>query len=85
MDYQFDAVVIGAGVVALFGDGSDDDSDKASATNPLGVKGGGESGTVGALPVMVNAVVDALADYGVRDLRMPMTPQRVWQAIHAGS
>ncbi len=61
-----------------------DHHDVACTTNPLGVKGGGESGTVGALPVMVNAVVDALADYGVRDLRMPMTPQRVWQAIHAG-
>ena len=62
-----------------------DHHDVACATNPLGVKGGGESGTVGALPVMVNAVVDALADYGVRDVCMPMTPQRVWQAIHAGS
>ncbi len=50
-------------------------------TNPLGTKGGGESGTVGALPAVVNAVVDALAELGVRDLAMPLTPQRVWNAI----
>jgi aerobic carbon-monoxide dehydrogenase large subunit len=49
--------------------------------NPLGAKGVGEAGTVGALPALVNAVNDALAPLGVRHLDMPMTPQRVWQAI----
>ncbi|MCW5773596.1 MAG: xanthine dehydrogenase family protein molybdopterin-binding subunit [Rhodospirillaceae bacterium] len=58
-----------------------DHHDVPCATNPLGTKGGGESGTVGALPALVNAVVDALADYGVRDLAMPMTPRRIWEAI----
>jgi carbon-monoxide dehydrogenase large subunit len=52
-----------------------------TATNPLGVKGAGEAGTVGALPVVMNAVVDALAPLGVRHLDMPASPERVWQAI----
>ena len=50
-------------------------------TNPLGVKGAGEAGTVGALPALVNAVVDALRPLGVRHIEMPATPERVWQAI----
>jgi carbon-monoxide dehydrogenase large subunit len=50
-------------------------------TNPLGVKGAGEAGTVGALPVVINAVVDALAPLGVRHIEMPTTPERVWRAI----
>ena len=49
--------------------------------NPLGAKGAGEAGTVGALPAVTNAVVDALAQLGVRQLDMPATPERVWQAI----
>jgi aerobic carbon-monoxide dehydrogenase large subunit len=49
--------------------------------NPLGAKGAGEAGTVGALPVVINAVVDALAPFGVRDFDMPATSERVWQAI----
>jgi carbon-monoxide dehydrogenase large subunit len=49
--------------------------------NPLGAKGVGEAGTVGALPALVNAVNDALAPLGVRHLDMPMTPERVWRAI----
>ena len=49
--------------------------------NPLGAKGAGEAGTVGALPVVINAVVDALAPLGVRGLDMPASPERVWQAI----
>jgi carbon-monoxide dehydrogenase large subunit len=57
------------------------------ATNPLGVKGAGESGVAGSLPSAVNAVLDALASRGVRDLDLPMTPWRVWAALHgrAGS
>ncbi|MBM3511475.1 MAG: xanthine dehydrogenase family protein [Alphaproteobacteria bacterium] len=50
-------------------------------TNPLGVKGCGETGAIGAPPAIINAIVDALADLGVRHLDMPATPARVWQAI----
>jgi aerobic carbon-monoxide dehydrogenase large subunit len=49
--------------------------------NPLGAKGAGEAGTVGALPAIVNAVIDALAPLGVKSLEMPATPARIWQAI----
>jgi carbon-monoxide dehydrogenase large subunit len=49
--------------------------------NPLGAKGAGEAGTVGALPVVMNAVHDALAPLGVRALDMPASPERVWRAI----
>jgi carbon-monoxide dehydrogenase large subunit len=49
--------------------------------NPLGAKGAGEAGTVGALPVVINAVVDALAPLGVKALDMPASPARVWHAI----
>jgi carbon-monoxide dehydrogenase large subunit len=52
--------------------------------NPIGVKGAGESGTVGAPPTVINAIVDALRDHGVRDVPMPATPVRVWQAIQGG-
>ncbi len=52
-----------------------------TATNPLGVKGAGEAGTVGALPAVMNAVVDALSVYGINHLDMPATPARVWTAI----
>jgi aerobic carbon-monoxide dehydrogenase large subunit len=51
--------------------------------NPLGAKGVGEAGTVGALPALMNAVNDALAPLGVRHLDMPVTPERVWRAIQA--
>jgi len=49
--------------------------------NPLGVKGIGEAGTIASTPAVVNAVMDALTDYGVKDLQMPLTPQRVWAAM----
>jgi carbon-monoxide dehydrogenase large subunit len=52
-----------------------------TTTNPLGVKGAGEAGTVGALPALMGAVVDALRPLGVRHLDMPATPERVWAAI----
>ncbi len=54
-------------------------------TNPLGVKGAGECGTVGALAAVMNAINDALAPLGVRNLLMPATPERVWRAIRAGA
>ena len=50
-------------------------------TNPLGVKGAGEAGTVGALPAVVNGVVDALSPLGIDHLDMPATPERIWRAI----
>jgi carbon-monoxide dehydrogenase large subunit len=56
-----------------------------SPLNPLGVKGIGESGTIGATPAVQNAVVDALAHLGVTHLDMPATPERVWRAIRAAS
>lgn len=51
-------------------------------TNLLGVKGGSEAGNVGAPPAIVNAIIDALAPFGVTDMAMPATPERVWRAIH---
>jgi carbon-monoxide dehydrogenase large subunit len=52
-----------------------------SPTNPLGVKGVGEAGTIGSVPTIANAVMDALAPLGVRHVDLPFTPQRLWQAI----
>ena len=52
-------------------------------TNPLGVKGAGEAGNVGALPAVGNALVDALAQIGVREIGMPATPERLWRAIRS--
>jgi aerobic carbon-monoxide dehydrogenase large subunit len=52
-------------------------------TNPLGVKGAGEAGAIGAPPALVNAVVDALSPLGIEHLDMPLTPERVWLAIRA--
>ncbi len=49
--------------------------------NPLGVKGAGEAGTIAATPAVVNAVIDALAPFGVSDIPMPLTPERVWKAM----
>ncbi len=54
------------------------------ATNPLGVKGVGEAGTTGSMPALVGAAVDALAEYGVTHLDMPLTAERVWRSIHGG-
>ncbi len=51
--------------------------------NPLGVKGCGEAGAIGAPAAVINAIVDALASFGVKDIEMPATPQRVWQAIQS--
>jgi len=52
-----------------------------SPTNPLGVKGIGESGAIGAPPTIVHAVLDALASFGITHLDMPLTPQKIWAAI----
>jgi carbon-monoxide dehydrogenase large subunit len=50
-------------------------------TNPLGTKGAGEAGNVGALPAVANAVVDALAEFGIKHIEMPATPERIWRAM----
>jgi carbon-monoxide dehydrogenase large subunit len=54
-----------------------------ATTNPLGVKGCGEAGCAGALPAIMNAVVDALSPIGIHHIDMPATPHRIWQAIRA--
>ena len=50
-------------------------------SNPLGTKGCGEAGCAGSLVCIVNAVLDALSEYGITQLDMPLTPERVWRAI----
>jgi carbon-monoxide dehydrogenase large subunit len=52
-----------------------------SPTNPLGVKGAGETGTIASTPAVVNAVMDALAPFGVRHIDMPLTPEKIWRAM----
>ena len=60
-----------------------DISEVPSTSNALGLRGGGEGGTTPALGVVVNAIVDALAELGVEHVEMPATPERVWNAIQA--
>ncbi len=62
-------------------------ADMATPTsyNPLGAKGIGEAGTIGATPAVQNAIVDALSHLGVRHIDMPASPQRVWQALRAAA
>jgi carbon-monoxide dehydrogenase large subunit len=60
-------------------------SETPTTVNPLGVKGIGEAGTIGATPAVHNAVVDAVAHLGVRHIDMPLTPERVWTAIQKAS
>jgi carbon-monoxide dehydrogenase large subunit len=50
--------------------------------NPLGTKGIGEAGTIASSVAVINAIVDALAPFGVKDVAMPATPQKVWQLMH---
>jgi carbon-monoxide dehydrogenase large subunit len=52
-----------------------------SPTNLLGVKGVGEAGTIGSAPCVINAICDALQPFGIDDMEMPATPERVWRAI----
>ncbi len=58
-----------------------DRTETRSTTNPMGVKGVGEAGTIASTPAVVNAIIDALRQFGVRDVPMPCTPERVWRAI----
>ncbi|MEU0409588.1 molybdopterin cofactor-binding domain-containing protein [Streptomyces griseorubiginosus] len=62
-----------------------DRTETPATTNPLGVKGVGEAGTIASTPAVVGAIVDALRPLGVRDVRMPCTPERVWQALKEAS
>jgi aerobic carbon-monoxide dehydrogenase large subunit len=59
-----------------------DRTETPSTSNPLGVKGVGEAGTIASTPAVVGAVVDAVHHLGVQDIRMPTTPERVWRAIN---
>jgi carbon-monoxide dehydrogenase large subunit len=54
------------------------------ATNPMGIKGAGEAGAIGAPPAVINAIVDALRERGVKHIDMPATPERVWRAANGG-
>jgi aerobic carbon-monoxide dehydrogenase large subunit len=56
-----------------------------SPTNPIGVKGVGESGSIAAPPTIVHAVLDALAPFAITHIDMPMTPSRIWAAIQNAS
>jgi carbon-monoxide dehydrogenase large subunit len=58
-----------------------EDNPVPTKSNPLGAKGAGEAGTVGALPAVMNAALDALAPLGIRHIEMPLTPEKVWRAI----
>jgi aerobic carbon-monoxide dehydrogenase large subunit len=60
-----------------------DRTETPATTNPLGVKGVGEAGTIASTPAVVNAIVDALRPLGIQDIVMPCTPERVWRAIKA--
>ena len=59
-----------------------DHTTSPSTTNTLGTKGVGEAGTIASTPAVVNAVLDAVRQFGVEDITMPCTPERVWKAIH---
>jgi carbon-monoxide dehydrogenase large subunit len=58
-----------------------DRTETPSTTNPMGVKGVGEAGTIASTPAVVNAIVDALRPHGVHDIQMPCTPERIWRAL----
>jgi carbon-monoxide dehydrogenase large subunit len=78
MDYQLPRAVEVPDIVF-------DDHPVPATTNVIGAKGAGEAGCSGALAAIMNAVVDALAEYGITDFDMPATPHRVWQAIHGNA
>jgi aerobic carbon-monoxide dehydrogenase large subunit len=62
-----------------------DRTETPATSNPLGVKGVGEAGTIASTPAVMNAIVDALRPFGVNDVQMPATPERVWRAVHSGA
>ena len=55
----------------------------ATTVNPLGIKGIGEAGTIGSTPAVANAVIDALAPFGIVHVDMPLKPEKLWVAMHA--
>ncbi len=61
-----------------------DNNPVPTKTNPLGIKGAGEAGAVGALPAVANALADALSPLGIRHIEMPATPERLWRTIRDG-
>jgi carbon-monoxide dehydrogenase large subunit len=74
MDYAMPRAVLVNGVRLL-------EHPVPTALNPLGAKGVGEAGVTGSLPTLMNAVLDAMRQGGVREFDMPATPVRVWQAL----
>jgi len=60
------------------------DHPSPAKSNPLGTKGCGEAGCAGSLATVTNAVLDALSEYGVTEIDMPLTPERIWRAIRNG-
>jgi carbon-monoxide dehydrogenase large subunit len=54
-----------------------------AASNPLGIKGAGEAGVTPATSAVINAVVDAIKEFGVKHIEMPATPERIWRAMKA--
>ena len=62
-----------------------DRTESPATSNPLGVKGVGEAGTIASTPAVVNAIVDALRPWGIDHVEMPCTPQTVWRAIQSGN
>jgi carbon-monoxide dehydrogenase large subunit len=60
-------------------------TETTTPVNPLGIKGVGEAGTIGSTPCVVNAVMDALAPFGVTHLDMPLRPEKLYNAMHAHS
>ena len=58
------------------------DHPSPAKSNPLGTKGCGEAGCAGSLSTLINAVLDALSELGITAIDMPLTPERVWRAIH---
>ena len=62
-----------------------DRTETPATSHPLGTKGVGEAGTIASTPAVVNAVVDAVRQFGVSDIQMPCTPERVWKAINGSS
>jgi carbon-monoxide dehydrogenase large subunit len=62
-----------------------DHTETPSPVNPLGAKGVGEAGTIGSTPAIANAIADALASYGVKDVDMPVTSEKVWRILNGGN
>jgi aerobic carbon-monoxide dehydrogenase large subunit len=58
-----------------------DRTETPATSNPLGVKGVGEAGTIASTPAVINAIIDALRPQGVTEVRMPASPERVWRAL----